>query len=72
MNDVADAKVQSVTGHRTKKMTDHYTHFDTRQFTEIREVQAKLLGDKGEKRTDGKRQKVTKKPAEGGGRKAGA
>jgi integrase len=43
MNNVTDAKVQSVTGHRSKKMTDHYTHFDTRQFTEIREVQTKLL-----------------------------
>jgi integrase len=43
MNNVTDAKVQSVTGHRTKKMTDHYTHFDTRQFTEIREIQTKLL-----------------------------
>jgi integrase len=51
MNDVADAKVQWVTGHRTKKMTDHYTHFDTRQFTEIREVQAKLLaGRPGDKK----------------------
>jgi integrase len=43
MNNVTDAKVQSVTGHRSRKMTDHYTHFDTRQFTEIREVQRKLL-----------------------------
>ena len=25
------------------KMTEHYTHFDTRQFTEIRDVQAGLL-----------------------------
>jgi hypothetical protein len=24
-------------------MTDRYTHFDTRQFTEVREVQTKLL-----------------------------
>jgi hypothetical protein len=24
-------------------MTEHYTHFDTRQFTEIRDVQAELL-----------------------------
>jgi integrase len=46
MNNVTDAKVQSVTGHRTKKMTDHYTHFDSREFTEIREVQTKLLSGK--------------------------
>jgi len=43
MSNVADSKVQSVTGHRTMKMTEHYTHFDTRQFTEIRDVQAELL-----------------------------
>jgi integrase len=49
MGNVTDAKVQSVTGHRSKKMTDHYTHFDTRQFTEIREVQTKLLAGAGEK-----------------------
>jgi integrase/recombinase XerD len=48
VNNVTDAKVQSVTGHRSKKMTDHYTHFDTRQFTEVREVQSKLLaGEEG-------------------------
>jgi hypothetical protein len=50
MNNVTDAKVQSVTGHRSKKMTDHYTHFDTRQFTEIWEVQTKLLTGEGEKK----------------------
>jgi len=43
MSNVADSKVQSVTGHRTMKMTEHYTHFDTRQFTEIRDVQTELL-----------------------------
>jgi integrase len=43
MHNVSDAKVQSVTGHRTKKMTDRYTHFDTRQFTEVRDIQSELL-----------------------------
>ena len=43
MSDVADSKVQSVTGHRSMKMTDHYTHFDTRKFAEVREVQTELL-----------------------------
>jgi integrase len=60
MNDVTDAKVQSVTGHRSKKMTDHYTHFDTRQFTEIREVQTKLLTGSAEKKTGDKKQKTAK------------
>jgi hypothetical protein len=45
MSDVADSKVQSVTGHRSMRMTDHYTHFDTRQFNEIRDVQKILLTD---------------------------
>lgn len=43
MSNVADSKVQSVTGHRSMRMTNHYTHFDTRQFTEIRDVQTELL-----------------------------
>ena len=48
MSNVADSKVQSVTGHRSMSMTEHYTytHFDTRQFTEIRDVQAGLLAFK--------------------------
>jgi integrase len=43
MANIADSKVQSVTGHKTLKMTEHYTHFDTREFTEVREAQTKLL-----------------------------
>jgi integrase len=43
VNDIPDAKVQSVTGHKSKKETDRYTHFDTRQFAEVRRVQTKLL-----------------------------
>jgi integrase len=62
MNNVTDAKVQSVTGHRTKKMTDHYTHFDTRQFTEIREVQTKLLTGEAGGAAQGKAE-VKKAPA---------
>ena len=57
MSNVADSKVQSVTGHRSMRMTDHYTHFDTRQFTEIRDVQAELLTcnelDKDKQKTGG-------------------
>jgi integrase len=63
MNNVTDAKVQSVTGHRSKKMTDHYTHFDTRQFTEIREVQTKLLAGEPENKTDGETPQVEVKNA---------
>jgi integrase len=40
---VADSKVQAVTGHLTMQMTDLYTHFDTRAFSEVRAVQESLL-----------------------------
>ena len=43
MSNVADSKVQTVTGHRSNRMTEHYTHFDTRQFAEVRTVQTDLL-----------------------------
>jgi hypothetical protein len=43
MANIPDSKVQLVTGHLTKKQLEHYTHFDTRQFTEVREVQTTLL-----------------------------
>jgi site-specific recombinase XerC len=43
LRNVPDSKVQPVIGHLTKKMTEHYTHFDTREFTEVRNVQAELL-----------------------------
>jgi integrase len=63
MDNVTDAKVQSVTGHLTQKETDHYTHFDTTQFAEIREVQTKLMGGKA----GGTKQRVEKKTAKGKG-----
>jgi len=43
MSDVADSKVQEVTGHLSLGQTNHYTHFDTRKFTEVRDVQTNLL-----------------------------
>jgi integrase len=42
---VADSKVMSLTGHASKKMKEHYTHFDTAKFGEVVEVQEKLLAD---------------------------
>jgi integrase len=65
MGNVTDAKVQSVTGHLTQKEIDHYTHFDTRQFTEIRAVQTKLLSGKGEKKPGGKNRKPVKMSVKG-------
>jgi len=42
-SNVVISKVQKVTGHKSLKMTEHYTHFDTKQFTEVRDVQMNLL-----------------------------
>jgi integrase len=35
--------VQAVTGHKSERMTEYYTHFDPREFGEVPEVQAALL-----------------------------
>jgi integrase len=43
MANVADCKVQSVTGHASIKSTDRYTHFDSREFAEVRKVQETVL-----------------------------
>jgi integrase len=40
---VADSKVQSVTGHHSQSMTEKYTHFKTAEFTEVRQVQENLF-----------------------------
>jgi integrase len=71
MNNIADSKVQSVTGHRSREMTEHYTHFDTRQFTEVRDVQNELLAlpdntvkkleEKMEDKTAARKKTATKK-----------
>ena len=42
-------KVQAVTGHKTEKMTDNYTHFDPLEFTEVSKIQENLLAPKEEK-----------------------
>jgi integrase len=43
MSNVVVSKVQKVTGHKTQKMTENYTHFDAKQFSEVRDVQNSLL-----------------------------
>jgi len=42
-SNVGLSKVQKVTGHKSLKMTEHYTHFDTKQFSEVVDVQDNLL-----------------------------
>jgi integrase len=61
MEKVADSKVQSVTGHKSLRMTEHYTHFDTRKFTEVRDVQTNLLTFDKPKTKQGKTVKKTEK-----------
>jgi integrase len=43
MANVAISKVQSVTGHKSDRMTEWYTHFDSKDFAEVRGVQESLL-----------------------------
>jgi hypothetical protein len=43
MANVSTLKVQKVTGHKSLSMTRHYTHFDSRDFTEVLDVQNNLI-----------------------------
>jgi integrase len=43
-------KVQAVTGHKSERMTEWYTHFDPSEFGEVPKIQAKLLKPKPEKK----------------------
>jgi integrase len=36
-------KVQAVTGHKSEKMTEHYTHFDPSDFGDVPKIQETLL-----------------------------
>ncbi|MCL2067549.1 MAG: site-specific integrase [Treponema sp.] len=43
MANVSTLKVQKVTGHKSLSMTRHYTHFDSREFSEVLDVQKTIL-----------------------------
>jgi integrase len=43
MANVMDSKVQSITGHKTIAMTERYTHFDAKEFVEVKGIQETLL-----------------------------
>jgi hypothetical protein len=47
-------KVQAVTGHKSERMTEYYTHFDPMEFGEVPEVQAALLAGKPEENKNGR------------------
>ena len=45
--------VQAVTGHKSERMTEYYTHFNPMEFGEVPQIQAELLtGKPEEKKTD--------------------
>jgi integrase len=50
---VADAKVQSITGHKSQSMTERYTQFYTEEFTEVRAIQDTLLLPEGQEAASG-------------------
>jgi integrase len=52
---VADAKVQSITGHKSQSMTERYTRFYTEEFTEVRAIQDTLLLPEGREDAGGGR-----------------
>jgi integrase len=57
MQGLSISQVQSVTGHNSVRMTEHYSHLDARQISEITKAQAAILGN----------DKTEEKPARSGG-----
>ena len=48
MANVSTLKVQKVTGHKSLSMTQHYAHFDSRDFTEVLDVQNNLIAPRAQ------------------------
>ena len=42
-NNISDSKLQKLTGHKTKQMTEHYTHYKADDFQDVQKIQAKIL-----------------------------
>jgi integrase len=42
-NNISDSKLQSLTGHSSTAMTDHYTHFNHSDFLDVGVIQAKIF-----------------------------
>lgn len=42
-NNIADSKLQKLTGHKSDKMTDNYTHFKHSDFSDVSKIQTKIL-----------------------------
>jgi integrase len=58
---VSVSKVQSVTGHKSDRMTEWYSHFDPKEFTDVREAQEALLQPDTKKAAGTKQTKQTPK-----------
>ncbi len=43
VNNISDSKLQRITGHKTDKMTEHYTHYSKNDFKDILAVQEGLF-----------------------------
>jgi hypothetical protein len=55
---VSIAKVQSVTGHKSDRMTEWYCHFDPKDFTDVRQAQEALLSSGARKKHAGAKVKT--------------
>lgn len=42
-NNISNSKLQSLTGHKSDQMTDHYTHFKHTDFEDVGKIQVKIL-----------------------------
>ncbi|MDF1567885.1 MAG: tyrosine-type recombinase/integrase [Spirochaetaceae bacterium] len=42
-NNISDGKVQSLTGHKSRGMTEHYTHFKVEDYADVKAVQNKIV-----------------------------
>ena len=42
-NNITDGKLRALVGHSSSKMTEHYTHFSTDDFEDIKEIQNKII-----------------------------
>jgi integrase len=51
---VPENKVQKITRHKSKGMTNRYTHFNPLEFTEVTKIQADLLKKKPDKQSEAK------------------
>jgi integrase len=40
---IADSKTQKLTGHKTAAMTEHYTHFNLSDFSDVKTLQETLV-----------------------------